>query len=97
MRDIDESSSSLTAIRTMLAQAMEYLIARHGCSPVEARERIEREAVAKRASLNDVAQAIVVGETVSYRQVCPLGVSSLVRPVLHSCVQSRQDRGVPHQ
>ena len=67
MRDTEESSSGLTVTCAVLAQAIQGLIARHNCSPVEARERIEREAMAKRASLNDVARAIVVGETVSYR------------------------------
>ena len=47
--------------RTVLAQAMEYLIARHSCSSDEARERIQREAMAKRATLDDIAHTISYG------------------------------------
>jgi AmiR/NasT family two-component response regulator len=71
MRDTEESPDDLAVIRAVLAQATQCLIARHHCSAVEARERIEREAMAKRAPLNDVARAIVFEETVSYRPVAP--------------------------
>jgi AmiR/NasT family two-component response regulator len=57
--------------RTVLAQAMEYLIARHSCSSDEARDRIQREAMAKRAALDEVARAIVIGEVVIYRPNVP--------------------------
>ena len=57
--------------RTVFAQAMEYLISRHSYSSDEARERIQREAMAKRASLDEVARAIVVGEVVSYHPNVP--------------------------
>jgi len=71
MRDSEKPSDARTVARTVLAQAMEYLIARYSCSTDEARERIQREAMAKRASLDEVARAIVVGEVVSYRPNVP--------------------------
>ena len=71
MRDSEKLPDAQTITRTVLAQAMEYLIAQYSCSTDEARERIQREAMAKRASLDEVARAIVVGEAVSYRPNAP--------------------------
>jgi AmiR/NasT family two-component response regulator len=71
MRDSEKLPDTRTATRIVLAQAMEYLIARYNCSTDEAQERIQREAMAKRVFLDEVARAIVVGEAVSYRPNVP--------------------------
>jgi AmiR/NasT family two-component response regulator len=71
MRDSEKPPDARTVTRTVLSQAMEYLIARYSCSTDEARERIQREAMVKRASLDEVARAILVGEAVSYRPNVP--------------------------
>jgi AmiR/NasT family two-component response regulator len=57
--------------RAVFRQATECLIARHCCSTDEASERIRQEAMAKRATLDEVARAIIVGEPLSYRPSPP--------------------------
>jgi AmiR/NasT family two-component response regulator len=59
-------------IRSALSQATQYLAANHGISLQKAWEWILQEAMAKRAGLAEVAQAIVAGETVSYRYDVPV-------------------------
>ena len=59
-------------VRSALSQATQYLAANHGLSPQTAREWILQEAMAKRAGLVEVAQAIVAGETVAYRYDAPV-------------------------
>ena len=58
--------------RLALEQATEYLVRQRDCSPHEAQEWIRQEATAKRACLEEVARAIVVGETVSYHHSAPV-------------------------
>ena len=58
--------------RLALEQATEYRVRHRDCSPHEARGWIQQEARAKRACLEEVARAIVVGETVSYHHSVPV-------------------------
>jgi AmiR/NasT family two-component response regulator len=73
-----EEPEQVSDTRTALAQAVEYLMALYSCSTDEARERIQREAMVKRATLVEVSRAIVVGKTVSYRPHVP----TLSEPVM---------------
>jgi AmiR/NasT family two-component response regulator len=59
-------------VRSALSQATQYVAANHGLSPQESWEWILQEAMAKRAGLVEVAQAIVAGETVAYRYDAPV-------------------------
>ena len=59
-------------IRSALNQATQYLAENHGLSLQEAWEWILQEAMAKRAGLAEVAQAIVTGETVTYCHIAPV-------------------------
>ena len=58
--------------RTVLARAVEQLIAHYGCSSDEAWARVQQEAMAKRVPLDQVARAIVTGVTLSYRPNAPI-------------------------
>ena len=60
------------SVRSALSQATQCLAADYGLSPKESREWILQEAMAKRASLIEVARAIVIGETVAYRYDAPV-------------------------
>jgi AmiR/NasT family two-component response regulator len=59
-------------VRSALSQALRGLAENHGLLPQEAWEWILQEAMAKRAGLVEVAQAIVSGETVAYRYNAPV-------------------------
>jgi hypothetical protein len=59
-------------IRTALSQATQCLAVNRGLSPQEAWKWIFQEAMAKRAGLAEVAEAIITGETVAYRYNAPV-------------------------
>lgn len=54
-------TKTIVDTRLALEQATEYLVRQRDCSPHEAQEWIQQEARAKRAWLEDVARAILVG------------------------------------
>ena len=58
-------------IRAVLKRATDYLVARYGCTPQEARRRIHQRARAKKAALSQVARMVLVGQTVDYRYNVP--------------------------
>jgi AmiR/NasT family two-component response regulator len=57
--------------RFTLEQAKAYLTANRHCSVAEAESWIEQEARAKKASLDEVAKAIIAEETVGYHYDIP--------------------------
>jgi AmiR/NasT family two-component response regulator len=57
--------------RLDIEQARAYLAASRHCSWSEAQARIEQEARAKRASLDEVARAILADEQIAYRHDAP--------------------------
>ena len=59
-------------VRAALEQAAEHLAAHLKCTPREAREWIRQEARAKKACLDRVARAILLGETVPYSYDVPI-------------------------
>jgi AmiR/NasT family two-component response regulator len=59
-------------VRIALKQAVSHLIERERCSAQEAWERIEQEAMAKRAKLYEAAQAIVLDEPLPYQHDVPI-------------------------
>jgi AmiR/NasT family two-component response regulator len=61
--------------RSAFKQATHYLVVNHQLSPQEARARIMQEAMAKRAGLEEVARAVVAGNTVEYHYNTPIETS----------------------
>jgi response regulator NasT len=57
---------TISDTHSALQHATDCLISRHNCSSQEARELILQEARARKASLDRVARAILLGETVPY-------------------------------
>jgi AmiR/NasT family two-component response regulator len=58
-------------IRAVLKRAEDHLVARHHCSPQEARRRIYQRARAKKAELGHVARMIVADQAVHYHYNVP--------------------------
>jgi len=72
---LEREAASLKDIlntRSALKRATEYLTTRYHCSPQEALERIQQEARAKRARLEEVARAIVTEKTIGYQYDVPI-------------------------
>jgi AmiR/NasT family two-component response regulator len=59
-------------IRSALSQATQCLAVNRGLSLQEARKWIFQQAMAKRAGLAEVAEAIITGETVAYHYNAPV-------------------------
>ena len=59
-------------VRSALSHALRGLAENHGLSPQEAWEWILQEAMSKRSSLIEVAEAIVAGESVVYHYNAPV-------------------------
>jgi AmiR/NasT family two-component response regulator len=56
----------------VLKRATAHLTDRFGLTPADAWQWIEQEARARRASLPDVASAVLAGETIPYQYNVPL-------------------------
>jgi hypothetical protein len=59
-------------IPDLLKQAADCVAAKYNCSLQGAGERIQQEARAKRASLGEVAAALLAGRTVEYHHDAPV-------------------------
>ena len=59
-------------VQLILRRAVEHLVTRYRCSAEEAQRRIGQEARAKKTSLDEVAKAIIAGETVDYHYDVPV-------------------------
>jgi AmiR/NasT family two-component response regulator len=66
-----KESANILGTRLDLEQAEAYLAANRHCSVAEAERWIQQEARAKKASLDQVAKAIIAGETVGYHYDMP--------------------------
>jgi hypothetical protein len=65
-------SKDTLSTRLVLGRAIRHLVAREGCSRRKARRRIHQQARALKASLRDVAEAILTDETAEYRYDVPV-------------------------
>lgn len=65
-------SRDILHIRSLLQEAVEYLVQDLDCSRQEALARIEQEARAKKTALSEVARAILTGTAVAYHYDVPI-------------------------
>jgi AmiR/NasT family two-component response regulator len=72
MQDGAKPYQSAVDKRSIITNAVNYLIIRHKVSPKRARQWILQEAMAKRANLDEVAEAVLCNETVNYRYSAPI-------------------------
>ncbi|MBN1936673.1 MAG: hypothetical protein JW934_18575 [Anaerolineae bacterium] len=70
--DENKPSRPLDHTRSTIQYAINYLTTRDRTSPQKALERIMQEARAKKASLSQVAEAIVNDQEISYRYSAPV-------------------------
>jgi AmiR/NasT family two-component response regulator len=59
-------------VRSRLKQAIDYLVRHRNISPREAHEWVQQEARAKKAGLDEVAQAVLVDRPVPFHYDVPL-------------------------
>jgi response regulator NasT len=72
LRQEATSLKDILNTRSALKRATTYLTTHYHCSPQEALNRIQQEARAKRARLEEVATAIVTERTIDYRHNVPI-------------------------
>lgn len=65
-------ANNILDVRSAFRQATHHLVVNHKLSPQEARKWILQEAMAKKASLKEVAKAIITGEMIEYRYNVPV-------------------------
>ncbi len=58
--------------RSIIANAVNYLIVQQRLSPKKAQEWILQEAMAKKANLDEVAEAVLSNKTVGYHYSAPI-------------------------
>jgi len=72
MDSLPEPSQSLHDKRTLIANAMNHLIVHHNFTPQKAQEWLFCEAMAKKARLDQVAEAITNDKPITYRYSAPI-------------------------
>ena len=72
MENEEQSCQSTFYKRAIITTAINHLSARHKLSTQKARDWIMQEAMAKKANLDEVAEAILNNQAVTYRYSAPI-------------------------